>query len=87
MAASVYFAKSEHEHVPAGIRQAQIRMSAFLTPGAFVRHPDRPDWGLGQIQSVTGRRVTVNFEGVGKVLILVDRVSLIAAEPERPASQ
>ena len=33
-------------------------MSEFLTPGAFVRHPGRPDWGLGQIQSVTGRRVT-----------------------------
>jgi len=54
----------------------------LLTPGAFVRHPDRPDWGLGQIQSVTGRRVTVNFEGAGKVLILADRVTLRAAEPE-----
>jgi len=58
-------------------------MSEFLSPGAFVRHPDRPDWGLGQIQSVDGRRVTVNFEEVGKVLILIDRVSLVAAEPER----
>jgi hypothetical protein len=62
-------------------------MSEFLTPGAFVRHPDRPDWGLGQIQSVTGQRVTVNFEGVGKVLILTDRVSLIATEPDRPPSK
>lgn len=67
-------------------------MSESLTPGAFgpgtfVRHPDRPDWGLGQVQSVTGRRVTVNFEGVGKVLILTDRVSLVAAEPDRPASE
>jgi transcription elongation factor GreA-like protein len=57
-------------------------MVEFLTPGAFVRHPDRPDWGLGQVQSVTGQRVTVNFEGAGKVLILIDRVSLIAAEPD-----
>jgi hypothetical protein len=61
-------------------------MAEFLTPGAFVRHPDRPDWGLGQVQSVTGRRVTVKFECVGKMLILVDRVSLIAAEPDRPGS-
>jgi hypothetical protein len=61
-------------------------MAEFLTPGTFVRHPDRPDWGLGQIQSVTGRRVTVNFEGAGKVLILVDRVSLIAVDPDRPGS-
>jgi Protein of unknown function (DUF3553) len=57
-------------------------MSELLTPGAFVRHPERPEWGLGQIQSVTGRRVTVNFEGVGKVLILIDRVTLTAAEPD-----
>lgn len=62
-------------------------MFAFLTPGAFVRHPDRPDWGLGQIQSVTGPRVTVNFEGAGKVLILIDRVSLIAAEPDGSRSK
>ena len=59
-------------------------MFEFLTPGAFVRHPDRPAWGLGQVQSVIGPRVTVNFEGAGKVLILVDRVSLIAAEPDGP---
>jgi hypothetical protein len=59
-------------------------MVEFLTPGAFVRHPDRPDWGLGQVQSVAGRRVTVNFEGAGKVLILIDRVSLVAADPDRP---
>jgi hypothetical protein len=62
-------------------------MFEFLTPGAFVRHPDRPDWGLGQVQSVTGPRVTVNFEGAGKVLILIDRVSLIAAEPDGPRSK
>ena len=57
-------------------------MSEFLTPGVFVRHPDRPDWGLGQVQSVTGQRVTVNFEGIGKVLILTDRVALIATDPD-----
>jgi len=62
-------------------------MSEFLAPGAFVRHPDQPEWGLGQVQSVTGRRVTVNFEGVGKVLILTDHVSLIASEPDRPAKE
>jgi hypothetical protein len=40
-----------------------------LSPGAFVRHPDRPDWGLGQIQSMVGSRITVNFENAGKLLI------------------
>lgn len=40
-----------------------------FAPGQFVRHPDRPDWGLGQVQSALGSRVTVNFEHAGKVLI------------------
>jgi transcription elongation factor GreA-like protein len=34
-----------------------------------VRHPGQPDWGVGQVQSVAGDRVTVNFEHAGKVLI------------------
>jgi hypothetical protein len=38
-------------------------------PGQFVRHPGQPDWGLGQVQSVVGMKVTVNFENVGKVVI------------------
>ena len=40
-----------------------------LSPGAFVRHPDRPDWGVGQVQSVIGSRITVNFEHAGKLMI------------------
>ena len=35
-----------------------------------------PDWGLGQVQSVIGERVTVNFENRGKVLINGARVTL-----------
>ncbi|MGB0694478.1 MAG: DUF3553 domain-containing protein [Rhodospirillaceae bacterium] len=58
---------------------------ATLTPGAFVRHPQQPDWGLGQIQSAVGNRVTVNFENQGKVLILSDRVDLeVVEEPREP---
>lgn len=41
----------------------------FLEPGVLVRHPTRPDWGLGQVQSVAGRKVTVNFEHAGKQTI------------------
>ncbi|HEX8375411.1 MAG TPA: DUF3553 domain-containing protein, partial [Geminicoccaceae bacterium] len=48
----------------------------LLTPGALVRHPERPDWGLGQVQSAIGHRVTVNFENAGKVLIDIRRVGL-----------
>ena len=41
-----------------------------------VRHPGRPDWGIGQVQSVIGDRVTVNFENAGKVLINLGLVVL-----------
>ncbi|MEN9410695.1 MAG: hypothetical protein RL216_2669 [Pseudomonadota bacterium] len=44
-------------------------MYNLLEPGMFVRHPSEPDWGLGQVQSNVGGRVTVNFEHRGKVVI------------------
>ncbi len=34
-----------------------------------VLHPGQPDWGVGQVQSVIGDRVTVNFEHRGKLLL------------------
>ena len=52
-------------------------LNGFLEPGAFVRHPERPDWGLGQGQSVIGARVTVNFEHAGKVVIDGSRIVLL----------
>jgi hypothetical protein len=52
-----------------------------LEPGQWVRHPDRPDWGDGQVQSVAGERVTVNFENAGKVLV---NARLIALQPISP---
>ncbi len=53
-----------------------------LAPGALVRHPNQPDWGLGQVQSVTGYRVTVNFEQVGKVVINAEIITLDVVEDE-----
>ena len=44
-------------------------MPSLIEPGMRVRHPSRPDWGIGQVQSVIGDRITVNFENSGKVLI------------------
>ncbi len=44
-------------------------MNELLEIGALVRHPGEPDWGLGQIQSIIGDRITVNFEHAGKVAI------------------
>ena len=55
-----------------------------IEPGQFVRHPGRPDWGLGQVQSALGDRVTVNFENAGKVMVNVAVVSLELCEEPRP---
>jgi len=52
-----------------------------LEPGQWVRHPREPEWGLGQVQSVVGPRVTVNFEGRGKVLINTAVVALSVVDP------
>ena len=57
-------------------------MTGDLTPGNFVRNPAQPDWGLGQIQSVVGTRVTVNFEHVGKLLINGENVKLEVVDPD-----
>jgi hypothetical protein len=51
-------------------------MNALLEPGMMVRHPMQPDWGLGQVQSNIGGRVTVNFEHAGKVVIDARHVEL-----------
>ncbi len=60
-------------------------MTFLLEPGAFVRHPDRPDWGVGQVQSVIGARATVNFENAGKQLINIEVVSLtVLSEDDLP---
>ena len=57
-------------------------MSYILSPGVFVRHPGRPDWGIGQVQSAIENRVTVNFENAGKHLIDSNVVTLVAVDPE-----
>ncbi len=51
-------------------------MNEELIPGMRVRHPGEPDWGIGQIQSVIGQRITVNFEHAGKLLINGENVKL-----------
>ena len=55
-------------------------MRSPFTPGTLVRHPDQPDWGVGQVQSAIGARVTVNFEHAGKKLIKADVVTLIPVD-------
>ncbi|WP_353472558.1 DUF3553 domain-containing protein [Salipiger sp. H15] len=52
-------------------------LNALLEPGMLVQHPDRPDWGIGQVQSNIGGRVTVNFREQGKVVLDGERVTLL----------
>ncbi|WP_259780224.1 DUF3553 domain-containing protein [Aestuariispira ectoiniformans] len=53
-----------------------------FVPGAWVRLPQAPDWGIGQVQSAIGARVTVNFEHRGKQLINTDQATLVAVSVE-----
>ncbi|WP_299417066.1 DUF3553 domain-containing protein [uncultured Sulfitobacter sp.] len=52
-------------------------LNAILTPGMLVRHPMMPDWGVGQVQSNIGGKLTVNFREAGKIVIDSSRVALM----------
>lgn len=58
-------------------------MAFPFEPGDLVTTPDHADWGLGQVQSVIGDRITVNFEHSGKIVILSDSIRLIPVTVER----
>ena len=45
-------------------------------PGDFVKNPLNKDWGIGQVQSIIGNKVTVNFENCGKKVINVKNLNL-----------
>lgn len=51
-------------------------MTQDLVPGTLVYHSAEPDWGIGQVQSVIGERITVNFQHAGKILINGEKVTL-----------
>lgn len=59
-----------------------MAMQQELAPGQVVHNPIRPDWGLGQVQSVVGARVTVNFEHMGKMAINTAVVTLEAVSED-----
>ena len=52
-------------------------LNSYLEPGMRVRHPSQPDWGVGQVQSNIGGKVTVNFPEAGKVVIDGNRIELM----------
>lgn len=57
-------------------------LNAILHPGMLVRHPERPDWGLGQVQSSIGDRITVTFAETGKVVIDGSRIALLLVQDD-----
>jgi hypothetical protein len=61
-------------------------INAILEPGMLVRHPAEPDWGVGQVQSNIGGRITVNFTDAGKIVIDGNRVmlELVNGNPYQP---
>ena len=45
-------------------------------PGDYVANPANKDWGIGQVQSIIGNKITVNFENSGKRVINAENVIL-----------
>ncbi len=52
-------------------------LNAILEPGMLVRNPDAPEWGIGQVQSNIGGKITVNFREAGKLVLDGTRVTLL----------
>lgn len=57
----------------------------YFSLGDFVRHPNQPDWGLGQVQSIVGKNVTVNFANAGKQMINCAIIELIKVKLDHDA--
>ena len=45
-------------------------------PGDKVTNPNNKEWGIGQVQSIIGEKVTVNFQNVGKKVINSNNIKL-----------
>ncbi len=56
-----------------------------FAPGDLVRHPGRPEWGLGRVQTALGARLTATFEHAGKQSINALAVTLLRVEPPHQA--
>tara|TARA_B100001758_G_C17810403_1_gene304211 strand:- start:83 stop:259 length:177 start_codon:yes stop_codon:yes gene_type:complete len=51
-------------------------MHIDFEPGDYVLNPSNKSWGIGQIQSIIGNKVTVNFENFGKQVINIEIIKL-----------
>tara|TARA_B100001175_G_C19070118_1_gene430928 strand:- start:203 stop:388 length:186 start_codon:yes stop_codon:yes gene_type:complete len=53
-----------------------ISLSSEMIPGTFVVNTNNSKWGIGQIQSSIGNKITVNFENVGKKVVNIKKINL-----------
>ena len=44
-------------------------MTHVFEVGDLVRACEKPEWGVGQVQSSIGGKITVTFENQGKVVL------------------
>ncbi len=51
-------------------------MQIDFEPGDYVLNPANKSWGIGQIQSIIGNKVTINFENVGKQVLNIEIIKL-----------
>ena len=51
-------------------------MHIDFEPGDYVINPNNKEWGTGQVQSIIGNKVTVNFENYGKRVINIENIRL-----------
>ena len=51
-------------------------------PGDKVINPSNKNWGIGQVQSIIGTKITVNFENFGKRVINIENVKLEKVDDE-----
>ena len=45
-------------------------------PGDKVVNPNNKEWGIGQVQSIINKKITVNFQNVGKKVINAENIVL-----------
>lgn len=57
-------------------------MTGSYEVGALVRSRARPEWGLGQVQSNIGGRITINFEHAGKLVLTGEAADLELVAPD-----
>jgi hypothetical protein len=56
-----------------------------MTVAQYVRHPNRPEWGVGQVLSLSGTKATVNFMNAGVRTIDVGIVPLAVVDDSEKA--